>query len=64
MDWKTIKCPKCPSFKKCKRKNVSKGSKNCQILLGLDKPTPEEQVSVEAKYTAFLWYLFKDTKRN
>lgn len=44
VDWKNVKCNKCPSFKKCQGK-VSKGSKQCLINKGYRFNEPKKKAT-------------------
>ena len=64
MDWKKVKCNKCPEFKKCKKTNTSKGSTNCQILLKLTLPKEEKKgISKEAATSAMLWAIVRQNQK-
>ena len=53
VEWSKIKCTQCPSRKKCKKTNISKGSQACQVRRKMIEPKEKEkgitQVSIIGK---------------
>jgi len=62
-DWKTVNCKYCKSRKKCRRKNVTKGSRFCQERLKLiPKKQIEKTVSEDKLGTAMVFNMLKKSK--
>lgn len=61
MDWTTVKCTICQSKKYCRKHNITKGSKICQINLKII-PKPVKDNTFIQNFNVLLYYLASNSK--
>lgn len=55
------KCKECKYNKKCRKKNITRGSNKCRENLG--KVSKKEGMSSEKFSNALLWYYYNQSKK-